>query len=105
MIDTQTLKERYDLRRIVEQDLGPAPVAGRRRCLWKCPFHHERKGYSLVGLAEWLPLFWRVPGTAVMSSTGCNVTAIWIFCEAVRLLEGGYPVCARCCQFTARTAG
>lgn len=48
MIDTRTLKERYDLRRIVEQDLGPAPAHSSRASLWKCPFHGERKGFSLV---------------------------------------------------------
>jgi DNA primase len=48
MIDTRALKARYDLRVVVEQDLGPAPVRSRRASLWKCPFHGERKGYSLV---------------------------------------------------------
>lgn len=48
MIDTQTLKKQHDLRRIVEQDLGAAPVRSSRASLWKCPFHGERKGFSLV---------------------------------------------------------
>ena len=48
MIDTQTLKKQHDLRRIVEQDLGAAPVRSSRASLWKCPFHSERKGFSLV---------------------------------------------------------
>src|SRR5512138_1440429 len=48
MIDTRVLKERYDLRAIVEQDLGPAPARSSRASLWKCPFHGERKGFSLV---------------------------------------------------------
>jgi len=48
MIDTQDLKQRCDLRRIVEQDLGPAPAHSSRASLWKCPFHCERKGFSLV---------------------------------------------------------
>ncbi len=47
-MDTRTLKERFDLRRIVEQDLGPAPVKGGQALLWRCPFHHERRGYSLA---------------------------------------------------------
>lgn len=47
-IDTQTLKAQYDLRVIVEQDLGPPPARSRRASLWKCPFHDERKGYSLA---------------------------------------------------------
>ena len=48
MTDTQTLKNTTDLRRIVEQDLGQAPVRSGKAYLWKCPFHQERKGYSLA---------------------------------------------------------
>ena len=48
MIDTKAMKERSDLRVIVEQDLGPAPTRSRRASMWKCPFHGERKGFSLV---------------------------------------------------------
>lgn len=47
-IDTKALKDNCDLRRIVEQDLGPAPVHSGRASLWKCPFHDERHGYSLA---------------------------------------------------------
>jgi DNA primase len=32
----------------VEQDLGCAPLRGGRAHLWKCPFHHEQKGFSLA---------------------------------------------------------
>jgi DNA primase len=48
MVDTRVLKAQVDLRRIVEQDLGPAPMRGGQALLWRCPFHHERKGYSLA---------------------------------------------------------
>jgi hypothetical protein len=48
MIDTQRLKATCDLRRLVEQDLGPAPLRGGRAHLWKCPFYNEHKGYSLA---------------------------------------------------------
>ncbi len=48
MIDAQALKQRCDLRRIVEQDLGPALGYSSHASLWKCPFHGERKGMSLV---------------------------------------------------------
>lgn len=48
MVDTQRLKAGCDLRRLVEQDLGPAPLRGGRAHLWKCPFHNERKGFSLA---------------------------------------------------------
>jgi len=47
-VNTSILKEHYDLRRIVEQDLGPAPMRSARASLWKCPFHGERQGYSLA---------------------------------------------------------
>lgn len=52
MTDTRALKQRHDLRVIVEQDLGPPPVRSGRTCSWKCPFHHERRGYSLVVWAD-----------------------------------------------------
>ena len=52
MIDTQRLKETCDLRRLVEQDLGPAPLWGGRAHLWKCPFHNEQKGFSLAVWAD-----------------------------------------------------
>ncbi len=52
MTDTRTLKAQIDLRRIVEQDLGPAPAHGGRALLWRCPFHNERKGFSLAVWAD-----------------------------------------------------
>ncbi len=48
MTDTRLIKEQHDLRRIVEQDLGPAPLRSARASLWKCPFHGEHQGYSLA---------------------------------------------------------
>lgn len=48
MINTQQLKASCDLRRLVEEDLGPAPLRGGRAHLWKCPFHNEQTGYSLA---------------------------------------------------------
>lgn len=59
MIDTQQLKERCDLRRLVEQDLGPAAIRGGRASLWKCPFHDERRGYSLAVWANGYHCFGR----------------------------------------------
>jgi len=32
----------------VEQAVGPAPARSSRASLWKCPFHGEHKGFSLV---------------------------------------------------------
>ena len=73
LVDTKALKERHDLRRIVEQDLGPAPARSRRASLWKCPFHGERKGYSLAVWADGY-CFLANARSAEMPSTGCSVT-------------------------------
>jgi len=51
-INSKTLKAQHDLRAIVEQDLGPPALHSGRTSRWKCPFHHERKGYSLVVWAD-----------------------------------------------------
>ena len=48
MNDVRQIKENYDLRRLVEQDLGQPPVRSGRASLYKCPFHNEQKGYSLA---------------------------------------------------------
>ncbi len=46
--DTTRIKDQYDLRRIVEQDLGQPAIRSGQAHLYKCPFHNERKGYSLA---------------------------------------------------------
>lgn len=48
MNDIRQIKENYDLRRLVEQDLGQPPVRSGRASLYKCPFHNEQNGYSLA---------------------------------------------------------
>ena len=48
VIDVQQIKAGVDLRRIVAQDLGPAPRHSAHTLSWKCPFHHEQRGFSLV---------------------------------------------------------
>jgi DNA primase len=52
MNDTRHIKERYDLRRIVERDLGAPPVRSGRASLYKCPFHNEQNGHSLAVWAD-----------------------------------------------------
>jgi DNA primase len=88
VVDTGSLKERHDLRRIVEQDLGPAPRRGGDALLWQCPFHHERHGYSLVVWANGYRCF------GACQTSGDVID--WLqryrhldFWEAVRLLESG----------------
>ena len=51
-MDTQILKTNTDLRQIVEHDLGQPPIRSGRASLYKCPFHNERKGYSLAVWAD-----------------------------------------------------
>ena len=48
MINIQTIKSNYDLRNIVEQDLGTPAIHSGRASLYKCPFHNESKGFSLA---------------------------------------------------------
>lgn len=48
MSDIQALKAGWDVRWLVAEDLGPAPMRQGRAHLWRCPFHGERRGYSLA---------------------------------------------------------
>jgi DNA primase len=52
MIDIEKLKEQLDCRDIVEADLGRSRYRGAKSWSWRCPFHHEQKGYSLVVYAD-----------------------------------------------------
>lgn len=88
LVNTQALKARHDLRTLVEQDLGPAPARSRRAFLWKCPFHGEHKGYSLVVWADGYRCF----GKCQLQGDAID----WLqryrgltFQEAVQLLDGG----------------
>ena len=48
MIDVELIKRSTDCRRIVEHDLGKPKNRTQEYSTFKCPFHQERKGYSLV---------------------------------------------------------
>src|SRR5579859_660413 len=52
MVDTDRLKEQVDCRTLVEADLGQPQRRGGKAWNWRCPFHHEQKGYSLAVWAE-----------------------------------------------------
>jgi len=52
MINIETLKREVDCRHVVERDLGKPHVRGRDYAAFKCPLHHEQKGYSLVVYAD-----------------------------------------------------
>ena len=48
MIDTQHIKDRIDCRTLIERDLGRSKYRSQRTYMYKCPLHHERKGYSFA---------------------------------------------------------
>src|SRR4051794_30507148 len=55
MIDVDALKRSLDCRTLVERDLGKPKYRTHEYSTFRCPFHHERKGYSLVVYAtHWL---------------------------------------------------
>ena len=58
MIDVDALKRKLDCRMLVERDLGKPKYRTHEYSTFKCPFHHERKGYSLVVYAD----YWRLIG-------------------------------------------
>ncbi|MBE2272542.1 MAG: toprim domain-containing protein [Anaerolinea sp.] len=58
MIDVEKLKLQIDLRLIVERDLGKSRYHGRDYAVFKCPLHHEQKGWSLVVYSD----HWRCYG-------------------------------------------
>ncbi len=62
VIDVEGLKRNLDCRTLVEHDLGKPKYRTSDYSSFRCPFHHERKGYSLVVYAT----HWRCFGK-------CNV--------------------------------
>ena len=46
--DLEDIKSRYDCRELVERDLGKPAIRGQTYSSFKCPFHKEVKGASLV---------------------------------------------------------
>lgn len=52
MIDVEDIKGRIDCREVVERDLGQPKSRNNRYLTYKCPLHHEQKGYSLVVYAD-----------------------------------------------------
>src|SRR5215475_108442 len=58
MIDIDALKRNVDCRQIVERDLGTPKYRTHDYSTFRCPFHHEQKGYSLVVYAT----HWRCYG-------------------------------------------
>lgn len=52
MLDTHELKARIDCRDLIEHHLGKPRSRGGSYNTYKCPLHHETKGYSLVVYAD-----------------------------------------------------
>lgn len=52
MIDTMRIKGRIDCREMFERDLGKPKYRSSRYNSYKCPLHHEEKGFSLVVYAD-----------------------------------------------------
>lgn len=70
MIDVDAIKRSVDCRRIVERSLGKPKSRTQGYSAFKCPFHRERKGFSLVVYAE----YWRCFGKC---GTGGDVIS-WV---------------------------
>ena len=48
MVAVQQIKEAVDCRDLIERDLGAPKHRAQRYNVYRCPLHHETKGYSLV---------------------------------------------------------
>jgi DNA primase len=84
------LKEDHDLREIVEADLGPSPLRGGAARLWRCPFHDEQRGFSLVVWAD----HWRCFGKCQVGGDVFDWLARYrglTLAESCALLDGGAP--------------
>src|SRR4051812_14248870 len=68
MVDITRLKAQVDCRQLVEADLGQPHGRGGKAWNWRCPFHHEQKGYSLAVWAEG----WHCFGACQMSGDAIN---------------------------------
>src|SRR5690348_3931068 len=47
-MDIEQIKQQIDCRQLVEEDLGEPKHRGNKAWQWRCPVHHEQKGYSLA---------------------------------------------------------
>lgn len=54
MIDTEQIKQNIDCRDLIERDLGKPKYCTHKYSTYKCPPHHEEKGYSFQdGYQNW----------------------------------------------------
>lgn len=68
MIDVDAVKRSVDCRQMVERDLGKPKSRTQDYSTFKCPFHQERKGFSLVVYAD----YWRCFGKCGMGGDVIN---------------------------------
>ncbi len=95
MLDTHELKARIDCRDLVEHDLGKPKSRGGRCNTYKCPLHHETKGYSLVVYADHWRCFGKCQrgGDAIAWMQAYHHLAFHEACE--RLVSGDLPKLAQ----------
>lgn len=88
MIDTQAIKDRYDIVSVIEADLGPPSRKSGRWTMWVCPFHNDAA--PSLGVTR---------DTGTFFCFGCQATGDvieWVrhrdnlsFTEAVQQLDNG----------------
>jgi DNA primase len=88
MIDTQAFKSNYDLRNIVEQDLGTPAIHSGRASLYKCPFHNESKGFSLAVWVDGYRCFGKCDTAGDLFDWLMNFRQL-SFTQSVSLLDSG----------------
>ncbi len=94
MIDVEALKRNLDCRRLVERDLGKPKYRTHDYSTFKCPFHHERKGFSLVVYAGHWRCFGKcgISGDAISWMQRYHEPSFQQACE--RLVVGDLPLMA-----------
>ena len=103
MIDVEKVLDKIDLRQLVARDLGKPRVSARNYDAYRCPLHHEVKGYSLAVYAD----HWRCFGKC---QTGGDAIA-WMqrrhtltFREACAILTSGDVPTTLHHQYAAKSA-
>ena len=89
MIDTQAFKSNYDLRNIVEQDLGSPAIHSGRASLYKCPFHNESKGFSLAVWSDGYRCFGKCDKSGDLFDWLMNFRQL-SFTESLSFLDSGH---------------
>lgn len=86
--DLETLKAQYDLRQIARSELGDPKASTGRYDLYKCPFHHESKGWSLQVWADGFKCYGAKCGVAGDVIKWHELRYTMTAGEAIRFLRG-----------------